>query len=251
MRSHPPQTRGFSLIEVLISILVIAILVGLLVPALMYARDGARATVCASNLRQIGGAWQLYISTHDQFPRHGMAPDWHYGGAIFRGPQRQAMLATDRPINHHLTGEENFTNSKLAMIYRCPTDAGIFTRQSSSRPGLSLLPAHGTCFETYGTSYKANPQLVDARPPGTSRPRPLRMGEVQVSASRLLLLGDPEWYYATRPDTDPDAKLAATWHRTARAGNFAALDGSVRFVRFGPGEAAAALYPRPELAPPD
>ena len=55
----------FTLIELLVVIAIIAILAAMLLPALSSARASARTSACASNLKQIGTAIQLYAADHD------------------------------------------------------------------------------------------------------------------------------------------------------------------------------------------
>ena len=59
-----PQSRAFTLIELLIVIAIIAILAGLLIPALAQAKAKAQSTRCLNNLKQIGFSTLMYAEDH-------------------------------------------------------------------------------------------------------------------------------------------------------------------------------------------
>jgi len=68
-RSYRQRRVGFTLIELLVVISIIALLIGLLLPALKKAKESARRAICLSNLRQISNGLHVYANEFDgRFP---------------------------------------------------------------------------------------------------------------------------------------------------------------------------------------
>jgi prepilin-type N-terminal cleavage/methylation domain-containing protein/prepilin-type processing-associated H-X9-DG protein len=123
---------GFSLIELLVVVAIIAMLAGLLLLALGKARDKVRTVVCANNLRQLQVCWHLYsldnrnILVPNNFIYNGVS-----GNSYMTGASWCPGLAPD---------DTNFDNLRKGLLFPYNSDVGIYhcPSDNSTIKGTSL-----------------------------------------------------------------------------------------------------------------
>lgn len=64
----PHRRQGLTLVEFVVVMAILLLLVALLIPAILQAREAARRTQCKNNLKQLGLALHNYHDTHNLFP---------------------------------------------------------------------------------------------------------------------------------------------------------------------------------------
>lgn len=154
------RRRGFTLIELLVAIAIIAVLIGLIIPAVQRVREAASRAHCASNLRQWSLAMHCHHDAHGKLPvGAGANPRRVWIASLWAYVEQQAIAAGyDYRIDHNawpntqtavvdgqVTGTLNGIYATRIALYYCPSD----------RPG-AMQQAPGDVYWRPKPSYHVN-----------------------------------------------------------------------------------------------
>ena len=142
-KRHQSSRRAFTLIDVLVSLAIIAVLIGLMLPALSSIRETSRKVVCSSNIRQIGLSTAMYADDYK-----GQLPFSKYydKSLLYNSP---ADFASNKLMLARLAFPDNKWDG-LGLLYG---------RQYCSAAQVYYCPSHkgGHRFETYSQGWNGAP----------------------------------------------------------------------------------------------
>jgi prepilin-type N-terminal cleavage/methylation domain-containing protein len=248
--------RGFTLVELLVVMAIVALLIGILLPALGAARRKGQAAVSLSNLRGLGQMMFIYAGEHrdewmNPFPRPPTAANFHWiyvnednsppdgywsmgaiqaerKGEIFAAHWASLMMAYAAGDSGAARAEVQFAPADVAARERFRASlSGVNPAGRSLWDGSYFYsPTFWHAPERYGSD-----QLV---PMDASYVKRNKLGDVTLPSEKVLLF---ERFDFTQPwRRAPDGarvRLFPTWNNSAATPRVALADGSVTSVRVG------------------
>lgn len=206
--------RGFTLVELLVVMAVIALLAAIILPVLAKARTQGRISRCQANLRQIGLAFQMYADDCDgAYPNNGDPFLWM--GRRWRWPLKRylALAAQQDPANPN-----NSTGSGRSVLL-CPDDLAARQKFDGTSYGYSLA--------FYHTPAQVNAMTTADEWSGIPPTNVSQTVSAVQYPTKKALVG--EWN-AFHSDYRNAAGNSPGWWEPGGARNYLFADGHVKFV---------------------
>ncbi|MDP1562796.1 MAG: DUF1559 domain-containing protein [Pirellulaceae bacterium] len=243
--SRSSELRGFTLVELLVVIGIIAVLIGITIPAVQSARASARKLECANSLRQIGLAAQQFQTARQVYPP-GVSSDSVPHAQLPRGSFLVHLLPyiEQTPMFEQAKRDWRANPSPFALhsglqrvvpLYQCPSDPRSGSAQWTHENRLVALTSYvGNAGTNYTT--KDGVFFLDSK----TRPAQVRDG-----LSNTFLVGERPpsadawygWWYAgvgQQASGSPDMLLGAL--ELNQHTNYGAADCPEGPYQFGPGK---------------
>lgn len=227
------RSRGFTLVELLVVIAIIGVLVALLLPAVQAAREAARRTSCANNMKQVVLAAQNFHDTTQKLPyavldyQPGQTTATYYTGHIQLLPFMENDALARRwdpnlPRNSTVDNDgDGFTNAILQQMkiptYTCPTmvnPTGPLGGTENRAPCSYLFNA-GTVdcqLYAYWSFYGlTTPPIFDGaviplhssvQTPNSTNSRPTALRDITDGTSNTFFLGETDFAPKGKPSTE-------------------------------------------------
>jgi len=230
-----------TLVELLVVIGILALTIGLLLPAVQSMRESSRRTACKSNLRQIGIAMQVYLDRKTGGGQKGRFPD-----AAVVPSQELEFFTPQRPIKPSIAAVLGPFMENNRESFRCPSDSSYFVRpqaylaeleQRLARIGRSPanrpdeykdLAYEGTSYE-YPARRLTRTDSSTGRTVGRTREEALVYRGQQGSSARLWILYEFDAFHGGFTFFSGSAESEFNERPTPPEGarNFLYLDGHV------------------------
>ncbi len=232
----PLHPRGaFTLIELLVVIAIIAILAGMLLPALSRARSKSQAIACLSKLRQLQLAWQLYSDENNDMMPLTRLDDG--GPPYYRALPGSWVLGNSfvdvSPTN--LQTGTLFRYLQAVGVFRCPSDRTLTNPRGGER-----FPVNRSY--TVNATLNAKGGMIMPTPPPTFvyvkklsslvTPPPSRVWVFTESSPFSGMPGDPVLAFFTQPPLPYLLWADRPTHRHSQGCNLSFADGHAEFHRW-------------------